>query len=40
MSLEETLNKFNKLLNEQENWNFVDKLDNSKLEELFDEFAK
>ena len=40
MSLEETLNKFNNLLNEQENWKFVDKLDNSKLEELFDEFAK
>lgn len=39
-SLEETLNIFNKLLNEQENWNFVNKLDNSKLEQLFDEFGK
>lgn len=40
MSLEETSNVFNKLLDEQSNWKFVDKLDNSKLEELFDEFAK
>jgi len=40
MSLEETLNIFNNLLNEQDNWKFVDKLDNSKLNELFDEFAK
>jgi hypothetical protein len=39
-SLEETLNIFNKLLNEEENWNFVNKLDNSKLEQLFDEFEK
>lgn len=40
MSLEETLNIFNKLLNEQDNWKFVDKLDNSKLNELFDEISK
>jgi hypothetical protein len=40
MSLEETLNIFNKFLNEQDNWSFVNKLDNSKLENLFDEFAK
>lgn len=40
MSLEETLHIFNKLLNEQEDWNFVNKLDNSKLEQLFDEFGK
>lgn len=40
MSLEETLNNFNKLLNEQENWNFINKLDNSKLNELFNEFSK
>jgi len=40
MSLEETMNNFNKLLNQQENWSFVNKLDNSKLNELFDEFAK
>ena len=40
MTLEETLNIFNKYLNEEENWNFVNKLDNSKLEELFNDFAK
>jgi hypothetical protein len=40
MSLNETLNSFNKLLNEQPDWSFVNKLDNSKLEELFDEFSK
>jgi hypothetical protein len=40
MTLEATLNIFNKLLNEQDNWNFVNKLDNSKLEQLFDEFGK
>ena len=31
---------FNKLLNEEENWSFVNKLDNSKLKQLFDEFIK
>jgi hypothetical protein len=40
MSLTETLFIFNKLLNEQENWNFVNKLENNKLEQLFDEFSK
>ena len=40
MTLEETLNQFNKLLNEQEHWDFVNKLDNSKLEQLFDELSK
>jgi hypothetical protein len=40
MSLEETLYAFNKLLNEQENWSFVNKLDNSKIQQLFEEFAK
>jgi hypothetical protein len=40
MTLEETLNVFNKLLNEQEDWKFINKLDNSKLEQLFDEFGK
>ena len=40
MSLEKTLESFNKLLNEEENWSFVNKLDNSKLEQLFDEFTK
>jgi len=40
MSLEETLTSFNKLLNEQHDWSFVNQLDNSKLEQLFDEFSK
>jgi len=40
MSLEKTLETFNKLLTEEENWSFVNKLDNSKLEQLFDEFTK
>lgn len=40
MSLEKTLETFNKLLNEEENWGFVNKLNNSKLEQLFDEFTK
>ena len=40
MSLEETLNVFNKYLNEENNWNFVNNLNNSKLEELFNDFGK
>jgi hypothetical protein len=40
MSLEETVASFNKLLNEQHDWSFVNQLDNSKLEQLFDEFSK
>ena len=40
MSLEKTLETFNKLLNEEENWSFVNKLDNLKLKQLFDEFTK
>jgi len=40
MTLEETLNIFNNLLNEQKDWNFVNKLDNSKLAHLFNEFGK
>lgn len=40
MSLRETLNIFNKYLNEEDNWSFINKLDNSKLEELFDDFSK
>jgi hypothetical protein len=40
INLEETLNNFNKLLNEQEDWKFVNKLDNSKLDQLFDEIGK
>jgi len=40
MSLEETLNIFNKLLNEEKDWSYVNKLDNNKLSKLFDEFSK
>jgi len=40
MSLEETLNIFNKYLNEETDWKFVNSLDNSKLTLLFDEFEK
>jgi hypothetical protein len=40
MTLEETLHIFNKLLDQQHDWNFINKLDNSKLEQLFDEFGK
>jgi hypothetical protein len=40
ITLEETLNILNKLLNEQKDWKFVNKLDNSKLEQLFDEIGK
>ena len=40
MSLEKTLESFNKLLNEEENWSFVNNLDNLKLNQLFDEFTK
>jgi hypothetical protein len=40
MTLEETLHIFNKLLDQQDDWNFINKLDNSKLEQLFDEFGK
>lgn len=40
MSLEETLNTFNKYLNEENNWSFVNKLNNSKLDQLFDDFSK
>lgn len=39
-SLESTLNNFNKLLDEQEDWNFINKLDNNKIEQLFDELSK
>lgn len=39
-SLEETLNIFNKYLNEENDWKFVNNLDNNKLTQLFDEFAK
>ena len=40
MTFEETLLIFNKLLNEQEDWNFINKLDNNKLDVLFDELSK
>ena len=40
MSLERTIDQFNGLLNEQTDWSFVNNLDNKKIEELFEEFAK
>ncbi len=40
MSLEETLNIFNKYLNEENDWKFVNILDNNKLPKLFDELSK
>lgn len=40
MSLDNTLNIFNRLLNEENNWDFINKLDNRKLIQLFDEFSK
>ncbi len=40
LSLEETLNVFNKYLNEENDWKFVNNLDNNKLTQLFDELAK
>jgi hypothetical protein len=40
MSLEETLDVFNKYLNEENDWNFVKNLDNNKLTQLFDEISK
>jgi len=40
LTLKETLNKFNKLLNEEVNWSFINKLNNEKLEQLFEEFSK
>ena len=40
MNFEETLFIFDKLLNEQEDWRFVNKLDNNKLALLFNELSK
>jgi len=40
MSLEKTLDLVNRLLCEQNDWNFVNKLYNFKLQQLFDELAK
>jgi hypothetical protein len=40
MSLENTANSINKLLNEPEDWIIFNKLDNRKIEQLMDEFSK
>jgi hypothetical protein len=40
LTLEETLIVFNKHLNEQNDWKFINNLDNNKLTQLFDEFEK
>lgn len=40
MSLEETLIMFNKYLNDEPAWIYVNKLDNNKLPKLFDELSK
>lgn len=40
MTLEKTFDTFNKLLNQEANWSFINNLDNSKLKQLFDEFTK
>ena len=40
MTLERTMEVFNELLEGQSDWNFINKLDNSKLLQLFNEFAK
>ena len=40
MSLENTSNSINKLLNEPEDWNIFNKLDNHKMEQLMDEISK
>jgi hypothetical protein len=39
-SLEDTLNIFNKLLNEQDDWKFINKLDNNKINQLFEELSQ
>jgi len=39
-SLKESLLKFNKLLDEQEDWTFINYLNNNKLDALFDELSK
>jgi hypothetical protein len=39
MNLEETLNIFNKCLNEENDWKFANNLDNNKLSQLFDELS-
>jgi len=40
LSLEETLNMFNKTLNEEHDWGFVNNLENKKMPELLEEFHK
>lgn len=40
MTLKETFEVFNLLLEEQDNWNFIDNLDNNKLQQLYDDFSK
>jgi hypothetical protein len=40
MTLERTLNEFNKLLNNESNWNYINNLNNKKLVQLFNEFEK
>lgn len=40
MTFEETLYQYDKYLEEQNNWQFVNNLDNNKLESLFDELSK
>jgi len=40
MSLEETLFQFNKLLNDEEDWSFINSLDNNRMELLLDELSK
>jgi hypothetical protein len=40
MCLKETLNVFNKCLNEENDWKFVNNLDNNKLPQLFNELSK
>lgn len=40
MTLERTYEQFLKLLNGQEDWNFVNKLDNNKLVQLFDDLSR
>lgn len=40
LSLEDTINILDKYLNEENDWEFVNNLDNKKITELFDEFSK
>lgn len=40
MNLKDTLNVFNKYLNEENDWKFVNNLDNNKLSQLFNELNK